>query len=638
MPTTARGQSAAAPFDPMFRHLLSLLASLGFAALASAQCFDQNQLGTYIGNNFGGNGVLFPTHYPLGFAFPMAGSAGTGTWTHFRVCTNGWLVLTNGTTTSGIPGEDVLPDTTPGLADSLYGPSGSNPRIAPLWGDWSLALGGVFYDRLTTPGVCRITWFQAQGNGAPPFTMQAELSASGQVRFHYTSVGTVGAATCAGLSAANGTGAQGSVDLVPGPNSTAVPGMHQSFAQYASLDMANRQLTFTPTASGGWNQAVTCGGTAASHTAYGTGCYTIPTNGIYQFFSTAAQAKAGIETRILRFTPSGTAYNAALIPFQPSAFVPPSPSALQLGWSQDGSEVLPANVFAPGWGALPTPFGPVTSLRVSQNGIVHLGAAASPHDGDFTPSGAEFAACTLPGFYAWHDFNDFEGGQVFCEVVGGYIAIVTFWFVESYASPETSNPSLVQFQFDLSNGTVTMVFQIVDANSTSPRGSSYLVGCKGPGAITDPGSVNLATSLPAAVRCAVLPPMALSASPAPRSTLTTGTLVTYTQSNLPETAPGSGLRTGVTMLSLGQNLPGADLAGLGMPGCSLHLQSIDAIFGFAGAGAAQATQFPIPPGVPFGTQVFAQSAALFAPGSLPNGQNSFGAITSNAIASFVSFY
>lgn len=150
--------------------------------------------------------------------------------------------------------------------------------------------------------------------------------------------------------------------------------------------------------------------------------------------------------------------------------------------------------------------------------------------------------------------------------------------------------------------------------------------------------MNLATSLPAAVRCAVLPPMALSASPAPRSTLTTGTLVTYTQSNLPETAPGSGLRTGVTMLSLGQNLPGADLAGLGMPGCSLHLQSIDAIFGFAGAGAAQATQFPIPPGVPFGTQVFAQSAALFAPGSLPNGQNSFGAITSNAIASFVSFY
>ena len=34
----------------------------------------------------------------------------------------------------------------------------------------------------------------------------------------------------------------------------------------------------------------------------------------------------------------------------------------------------------------------------------------------------------------------------------------------------------------------------------------------------------------------------------------------------------------------------------------------------------------------------AAAAALFAPGSLPNGQNSFGAITSNAIASFVSFY
>jgi hypothetical protein len=41
--------------------------------------------------------------------------------------------------------------------------------------------------------------------------------------------------------------------------------------------------------------------------------------------------------------------------------------------------------------------------------------------------------------------------------------------------------------------------------------------------------------------------------------------------------------------------------------------------------------------MPYGTQVFAQSAALFVPGSLPNDQSRFGAITANAIASFVGF-
>ncbi|MCB9878793.1 MAG: hypothetical protein H6835_14455 [Planctomycetes bacterium] len=82
----------------MTRLLTTCLAAALAAGAVSAQCLDASIPGTLLGV---GDDALFH-HQPLGFAFPMAGSAGTGSWTHVRVCTNGWLVLTDGTSSTDL--------------------------------------------------------------------------------------------------------------------------------------------------------------------------------------------------------------------------------------------------------------------------------------------------------------------------------------------------------------------------------------------------------------------------------------------------------------------------------------------------------------------------------------------------------
>lgn len=125
--------------------------------------------------------------------------------------------------------------------------------------------------------------------------------------------------------------------------------------------------------------------------------------------------------------------------------------------------------------------------------------------------------------------------------------------------------------------------------------------------------------------------LVLSAAPAPVSTASSGTLVTYTIGNVPETSPGSGVRVGLTIVSLLPDLVGTPLDGLGMTGCSLYVGSLDASYAFVGAAATQTTDFQVPAGVPGGIELFVTAAALTAPGVL----NSFGASTSNGVRSFV---
>ena len=115
------------------------------------------------------------------------------------------------------------------------------------------------------------------------------------------------------------------------------------------------------------------------------------------------------------------------------------------------------------------------------------------------------------------------------------------------------------------------------------------------------------------------------------------TTITYTTSNIPETSPGSGLYLGMHILSLGQN-PGLDLGFLGAPGCSAYVNSLDLTTALVGSTPSQANVFSLPPAGPVGFQLFAQSVALIAPNSLPNGQNTFGIVTSNGIAHTLNAY
>ena len=108
--------------------------------------------------------------------------------------------------------------------------------------------------------------------------------------------------------------------------------------------------------------------------------------------------------------------------------------------------------------------------------------------------------------------------------------------------------------------------------------------------------------------------------------------------DIPPAAPAASAYLGLTILSLTPDLTGTPLAFLGMPGCSLYVGSIDLALAFAGSTPQLTTQFQIPAGVPYGTQIFATAVALFVPNSLPNGQNAFGAVTSNGVASFISTF
>ena len=112
-----------------------------------------------------------------------------------------------------------------------------------------------------------------------------------------------------------------------------------------------------------------------------------------------------------------------------------------------------------------------------------------------------------------------------------------------------------------------------------------------------------------------------------------GALVTYTIDAMPALSPGT--YAGFTIVSLVPNLGGTPLASMGMPGCSQYLGTFDLFLFCIGSTPSLTTTLSLPAGLPGGTTLFAQAIALFPPNSLPNGMNPFGAVTSNAIASFV---
>ena len=105
---------------------------------------------------------------------------------------------------------------------------------------------------------------------------------------------------------------------------------------------------------------------------------------------------------------------------------------------------------------------------------------------------------------------------------------------------------------------------------------------------------------------------------------------------MPEFAPGAGIYVGINILSLTQiPAPGVDLAIIGAPGCPALIGSLDVTLNLVGVTPTNTSALPLPAGLPSGIQIFAQSAALIVPNSLPNGQNAFGLTTSNGIASTI---
>ncbi|HEU4419014.1 MAG TPA: hypothetical protein VFT55_08750 [Planctomycetota bacterium] len=370
----------------------------------------------------------------------------------------------------------------------------------------------------------------------------------------------------------------------------------------------------------------------AAHTEYGSGCYTI-SDSFYQYFATPAAASAALNGSSITLTPAGSGY---AVTHGGGAYLAPSPAATMLALGDDAQ-----TAFTPS-APVPYPGGSATTLSVHSNGIIAVGPLAMPASpNSHTPNAADFLGEAATAWYCWHDYNPTEpgSGNIVWEEVGGVLH-VTWQGVESHPVA-AANPSTLQFQFDLATGVVKYVWSAIASVGTGTQtGTSeqHLIGWSPGGASVDAGSIDLATVLPLTVTSSNMRAISLSASPPPVSTGAAGTLVTYAIDDIPPAAPASNSYLGLTILSLTPDPVGTQLAFLGMPGCSLYVGSIDLALAFAGSTPQLTTQFQIPAGVAYGTQIFATAVALFVPNSLPNGQNAFGAVTSNGVASFISSF
>lgn len=132
--------------------------------------------------------------------FPFLGSVVTS----MRAASNGFLWLAPNTSSPFTVSETTF--------------ATSDPRIAPLWGDWNFNLGGTFYWTATATH-CLATWenVAAFGRAGTQNTFQVKLFPNGDVVFSYGAVlnnsTTTGGNALAGLSGGGSTGPTTSIDL-----------------------------------------------------------------------------------------------------------------------------------------------------------------------------------------------------------------------------------------------------------------------------------------------------------------------------------------------------------------------------------------------------------------------------------------
>ncbi|HEX6812073.1 MAG TPA: hypothetical protein VF384_10660 [Planctomycetota bacterium] len=606
----------------MIRNLTNLSVAGLLAMSAAAQCGNLAPAA----NSIGSGDDFVSAHFALAAPFTMAGSAGTTTWTHFVACSNGWIALTDGVTATGIPANTSYGSVAASSTSSLYGPAGSNPRLAPFFGDLdSVAPNGLSYE--TSGSQTRVVWSNVveYGNTVQKSFEVVIDSATGTVKYSYSAgmnVQTVPSWSPlkhVGISPSNGT-AVTAVNVVPGPASAASSGMHESFG-LLGFDVAGRSITFTPSGAG-WTESVTCTQLAASHTSYGAGCYNL-SDSVYQSWATAAAASPVLSNTALTFTPAGSNYlvtaGGSMLPVGSVQAVPTI-----VANADDTEQVVPFTV-----GSFPGS----TGLAVCSNGFVSLAAGNST---TWNQTVALLLNGSQTSFRSAHDMNPtiLGSGQIKYEESAS-VTMVTWDGVWDYGGTSVADANTIQIQL-YPSGVVTIVWGSLSTLGAS--GIGYYVGYSPAGPSNNAGPTNFATQLPHVTSSWNLSAMTLAAAPAPVSTPGGGTLVTYTQSNIPEAAPSSGVYLGITIISLGQDVSGLDLTFLGMPGCKLHVASLDVMNTFVGATNSLTTTFQIPAGVGYGTQIFAQSLALIVPNSLPHGQNAFGATLSNGLASFISSF
>ncbi len=608
----------------MHVHLVRAFTAVLFVAATTAQCLTPGGVAAGLGNP----DEALTAALPMGITFPMAGAVG-GPFTHCVVSSNGVLYLTTGGAAVDASASQH------GSSAQLRGLAGASPRIAPFWSDlWDAYYPGVAWSvqiDTSVPGRCAIVWSDCceWPMSTPALFFEAELFSTGVVTFSYGDfdTGTFFLDAVLGVSIGGAVADPGTVDLSTGP--VAATGIAYEIVAPGAFDLAARSISFTPSGAG-YAVSTTCQQLPASHTQYGAGCYS-HSDSFYQLFADASVAGPALSGQSMVLLPTANGY---AVSWGGGTFDPPTaPVALAL---DDDGEVTytPSRPF-------PTPGGPAADLRVHANAVVAMGTAPQTFPGttSYLPTAEGCLDAASTAFWSWHDYNVEEvgSGTITAEekVVGLETILYLTWNgVESYAEPEVANPSTLQFQFHLNTGVVVYVWQSIDADASSTFGSAHLVGYSPAGVSPDGGNLDLAMALPIDTTAAIFP-LQLDAMPAPISTPGSGTLVTFTTSNMPEAAPASGVYLGIHALSFG-SAPGVDLGSEGAPGCLLHIASLDIVTGMIGTVPTQSITFAIPAGVTPGMVVWSQSACLVVPFSLQNGENALGVTTSNGVRSYIS--
>ncbi|MBL8748250.1 MAG: hypothetical protein JNK78_03755, partial [Planctomycetes bacterium] len=104
-------------------------------------------------------------------------------------------------------------------------------------------------------------------------------------------------------------------------------------------------------------------------------------------------------------------------------------------------------------------------------------------------------------------------------------------------------------------------------------------------------------------------------------------------SNVIDLAPPLGIGIGILLFSVAPFPGGLDLGFLDMPGCNLNIASLDVTIPLPGTAPTASIVLSIPQPLSPGLSFYSQVLSLFAPNSLPNGQNAFGGILSNGLQS-----
>ena len=549
------------------RSRLVPLAVLGITSLLAAQNCPERNLGTLLGS---GDDTVF-TMQPIGFTFPFAGA----TYTDVHICANGYLTLSN----AGLPAPPAG-DFSATTAELISG----SPRICPMWNDLNLTVNnnaGVYID--SNAARCVITWDNAVNYGMTTrFQLQVQLFASGEIQMYWsegaTNNSTFNFAAGQGIS---GVCPGGNVTL-PAPSDLSINGttadntLFEGWTIQGTGDLALRGLQLIPT-NPGWVYLSSPWTGCANTEDFGQGCIGAR-DSFYEKMSASAFDLSGTAWTMLRGSNGYTVVAAA------PAYVAPTAAAAIIANADDIVQVVTLAQ------AMPVPGGTTSQLAVSSNGNIAL--AGIGNGAGFAPDTGLLLAWLQTGVAAaWHDYNPAlaGSGKIVFEQVGN-IAYVTWNDVYTYL---TTSPDRFQYQFDLTTGNITIVY-----DAMTPAGNDYVVGYSRGGTSTRTDASDLSVALAGAivVEDAEVAGLGLTTNSEP---LLGNASFAFTVDNVPNVVPLAFLFVG------DQSAPGLDLGFLGMPGCRAYTNAnlTSATLPVAGGTGTQPLALPNTPSLAGSTLV-----------------------------------